>query len=63
MNLKLIKKIVSILAVLIWVALIFKIFLDGGNMQEQLPKCIFTTMITFSILISIIKFIEFKENN
>jgi len=34
--------------------LIVHIFKGEGGMQEQLPKCIFTTMITFGILILIV---------
>jgi len=61
MNLKAIKKVASFLTIGVWIALIFKIFLSGGSMQEQLPKCIFTTMITFGILNAIIKYIEYLE--
>ena len=63
MNLGIIKKIASFLAVAIWLILIFKIFQSGGTMQEQFPKCIFTTMITFTILTAIVKYIEYLEKN
>ena len=54
------KKIAIFLAISIWIALIIHIFKGGGGMQEQLPKCIFTTMITFGILTLIVTAIDKK---
>jgi uncharacterized protein with PQ loop repeat len=60
-NLDIIKKVIAFCAVGIWLILLFKIFQAGGDMQEQLPKCIFTTIITFSILTLLFKGIEYIE--
>ena len=46
--------------VTIWVVLMAKIFASGGTMSDQLPKCIFTTMITFGILTAIVTAIDKK---
>ena len=61
MNLNVIKKIVSVSAIVVWLVLLLKIFQAGGAMSQQLPKCIFTTIIVFSILSLIVKFIEAKQ--
>jgi len=62
MNIYKIAKMVSaFLAVSVWIALIIKIFQSGGGFNAQLPKCIFTTMITFGILTAIYKYIEYLE--
>jgi hypothetical protein len=44
--------------VTLWVILMVKIFKSGGTMNDQLPKCIFTTMITFGVLTAIVSFID-----
>jgi len=61
MNLNIIKKIAIALSISIWIVLIFKIFQSGGTMNDQLPKCIFTTMGVFAFLNIIIKIIEHLE--
>jgi hypothetical protein len=48
-------------AVLLWFVLILKIFLSGGGMSAQAPKCIFTTMIVFGLLTAAYKGIEQLE--
>lgn len=63
MNLEIIKKVIAFCTVGIWLVLLFKIFQAGGDMQEQLPKCIFTTIITFSILTLLFKGIEYMQKN
>jgi len=55
------KRVSAFLAISIWIALIIKIFQSGGGFNAQLPKCIFTTMITFGILTAIYKYIEYLE--
>ena len=45
---------------IIWLVLMTKIFISGGDMSDQLPKCIFTTMITFGILTAIVTAIDKK---
>ena len=45
---------------IIWLVLMTKIFISGGKMSDQLPKCIFTTMITFGILTAIVTAIDKK---
>jgi len=55
------KRVSAFLAVSVWIALIIKIFKSGGGFNAQLPKCIFTTMITFGILTVIYKYIEYLE--
>jgi len=60
MNLKTLKSIISFAMVAIWLVLIFTIFKSGGSMQEQLPKCIFTTMVVFGVLTLIVKLIDKK---
>jgi len=60
MNLKTLKSIISFAMVAIWLVLIFTIFKNGGSMQEQLPKCIFTTMVVFGVLTLIVKLIDKK---
>jgi hypothetical protein len=60
MNLALLKKIIIFFMVAIWLVLMFNIFKSGGSMNSQLPKCIFTTMITFGILTIIVKAIDKK---
>jgi hypothetical protein len=42
----------------LWIILMGKIFISGGSMSNQLPKCIFTTMITFGILTAIVTYID-----
>ncbi len=59
-QLKTAKKIVISVMVAIWFILMFKIFTSGGTMNDQLPKCIFTTMITFGILTLIVTQIDKK---
>ncbi len=61
MNLEIVKKIIATTIVAIWLVLIYKIFQAGGTMQEQLPKCIFTTFIIFSTLTLLFKLIEYKQ--
>ncbi len=56
------KRVSAFLAISIWFVLIFHIFQDGGGMKEEAPKCIFTTMIVFTILTSIYKGIEILES-
>ena len=58
---RVVKKLSAFLAVSIWIALIIKIFQSGGGFNAQLPKCIFTTMITFGILTAIYRYIEYLE--
>ena len=59
---RVVKKLSAFLAVSVWIALIIKIFQSGGGFNAQLPKCIFTTMITFGILTAIYKYIEYLES-
>jgi len=63
MSLKILKNVVIFIMVSIWLILMFKIFKSGGSFNEQLPKCIFTTMITFGILTVIVKVIDKKIKN
>jgi len=58
---KIAKRVSAFFAVSVWIALIIKIFQSGGGFNAQLPKCIFTTMITFGILTAIYKYIEYLE--
>jgi len=56
-----IKRVLALLATLIWIILIAKIFQSGGGMSAQAPKCIFTTMIIFGALSAAYKGIERLE--
>jgi len=60
LNLSFIKKVVIFLMIAIWFVLMSKIFMNGTDMSDQLPKCIFTTMITFGILTAIVTAIDKK---
>jgi hypothetical protein len=60
-NLESLKKVIALFMVAIWLVLIFKIFKSGGTMNQQLPKCIFTTIGVFAVLNIIIKLIEYIE--
>jgi len=62
-KLKNLKKIVIFVMILIWMVLIYKIFKSGGTFNDQLPKCIFTTMGIFGILIAIVTQIDKKINS
>ncbi len=61
MNLELIKKVALFISFGVWAVLIFKIFQAGGSMNEQLPKCIFTTITIFAILTAIVKILEYLD--
>ena len=61
-NFLLIKRVTIGILITLWVILIFKIFKSGGGMSNQLPKCIFTTLIIFAILNIIIKALEYIQN-
>ncbi|WP_456394050.1 hypothetical protein [Nitratifractor sp.] len=52
------KRAVAAIAVFVWILLMATIFREGGGMQEQAPKCIFTTMIVFGILTALYKGLE-----
>jgi len=60
-KLQIVKKVIAFLMVAIWLVLIFKIFKSGGAISNQLPKCIFTTIIVFGLLNIVIKGIEYYE--
>ena len=60
MNLSFVKKVIIFIMLIIWLVLMAKIFISGGKMSDQLPKCIFTTMITFGILTAIVTAIDKK---
>ena len=62
-QLKTAKKVIIFIMVSIWLVLMVKIFKSGGTMNDQLPKCIFTTMITFGILTLIVTAIDKKINS
>ena len=52
------KRSIALLAIGIWLMLMRTIFLGGGGMAEQAPKCLFTTMIVFGILTAAYKGID-----
>ncbi len=55
------KRAVAVIAVAVWLLLMTTIFREGGGMQEQAPKCIFTTMIVFGILTAAYKGLDSWE--
>ena len=57
------KRVIIFIMVTLWAILIYKIFKSGGTFNEQLPKCIFTTMGVFGILIAIVTQIDKKINS
>ncbi len=63
MNIELTKKIALIVSFLVWGVVIFKIFQSGGEMNDQLPKCIFSTITIFAILNIFVKYLEYKDRN
>jgi len=52
------KRAIALLAIGLWLILMRSIFLGGGGMAEQAPKCLFTTMIVFGILTAAYKGID-----
>ena len=62
-NLIVLKRVIISIMVILWGILIFKIYKSGGTFNEQLPKCIFTTMGIFGILIAIVTQIDKKINS
>jgi len=62
-NLIVLKRVIISIMVILWAILIFKIYKSGGTFNEQLPKCIFTTMGIFGILIAIVTQIDKKINS
>jgi len=60
LGLRYLKSLIITIFAVIWVVLIAKIIAAGGNMSSQIPKCIFTTLITFAILNAIVYFIDKK---
>ncbi len=58
----LLKRVIIVIMVAIWAILIYQIFKSGGTFNDQLPKCIFTTMGIFGILIAIVTQIDKKIN-
>ena len=59
-KLLLLKRVIIFIMVIVWAILIFKIYKSGGTFNDQLPKCIFTTMGIFGILIAIVTQIDKK---
>jgi hypothetical protein len=61
-----VKTVSVVVAVSIWGFALWNIFDRNTPFSNQAPKCIFSTMIIFGILIGIFKFIEKleeEENN
>ena len=58
MNLVTLKRVIIFAMITLWVVLMAKIFISGGTMDKQLPKCIFTTMISFGILTAVVSYID-----
>lgn len=57
------KRLVGLLFITLWIVVLFNIFQDGGSMQDQAPKCIFSTMLIFGFLTIIFKGLEYWERS
>jgi len=62
-KIKLIKTFSVIIAVTLWIAVLITIYQTKVPFNQQVPKCMFSTMIIFGVLIGIFKLIERLENS
>jgi hypothetical protein len=60
---KLIKRILVIITVVVWISALVNIFDPKTPFSSQAPKCLFSTMIIFGILIGVFKIIEKFEKD
>jgi len=61
---KLIKTVAVVVTVTVWLGVLIAIYQTKTPFKEQAPKCIFSTMIIFGILIGVFKVIEkFEKEN
>ncbi len=58
---KLIKRVSVAVTLVIWIGILVAIYQTKTPFKEQAPKCIFSTMIIFGVLIGIFKWIESLE--
>ena len=58
---KLIKRVSVAVTLVIWIGVLVAIYQTKTPFKEQAPKCIFSTMIIFGVLIGIFKWIESLE--